>query len=167
MRKFILVVLLSGMSFAANAEWVGGVGYFNVSDSEGGIDISLNAVGASIGYRFEGEGDFSFMPELRVGTGVGDDEVFGVTFEIESLIALSIRGQYDFASGAYLFGAPAYANLKLKGSAGGESASEDDWEFGIGGGFGYMFSDRASGELSYETYDGTDVIGVALKFTFK
>ena len=166
MKKFITVVLLSAMPFAANAEWVGGVGYLNLSDSEGGVDISLNAIAASIGYRFESEGDFSFMPELRFGTGVGDDDLFGVSVEIDSILALSVRGQYDYDSGVYLFGAPAYANLDLKASAGGVSASEDDWEFGIGGGIGYMFSDRASGEFLYETYDGTDVIGVAVKVSF-
>ena len=166
MRKFITVLLLSAMPFAANAGWVGGVGYVNLSDSEGGIDISLNAIAASIGYRFESETNFSFMPELRYGFGVGDDDILGVKVEIESILALSVRGQYDFESGVYLFGAPAYANLDVKASSGGLSASDDDWEFGVGGGIGYMFSEQASGELSYETYDGTDVIGVAVKVSF-
>ena len=167
MKKFISIVLLSMMPFAANAEWVGGVGYFNISDSESGISISLDGIAVSLGYNFDREGNFSFMPELRVGTGVGDDDLFGVKIEIESFVAFSIRGQYDFDSGAYLFAAPAYANLDLKGSAGGYSASEDEWEFGVGGGVGYKFSEKTSGELSYETYDGADVIGIAVKFSFK
>jgi len=167
MKKFTAIVLLSLLPFAANAEWVGGVGYVNLSDDDGGIDVSLDAIAASIGYRFASENDFFLMPEFRIGIGVGDDTVLGVNVEVESLLAFSVRGQYDFASGAYVYAAPSYANLDLKATSGSVSASEDDWEFGFGAGFGYRFTDTVSGELSYETYDGTDVIGVAAKFWFK
>lgn len=167
MKRFMAIALLSLLPFAANAEWVGGVGYVNLSDDDGGIDVSLGAIAASIGYRFDTEGDFSLIPEFRLGTGVGDDTVLGVDVEVESLLAFSVRGQYDFASGAYVYAVPAYANLDLKATSGGVSASDDDWEFGFGAGAGYMFSDKVSGELSYETYDGTDVFSIAAKFWFK
>ena len=166
MRRFVSLAVLALIPCMANAEWVVGGGFYNLSDEDGGIDVSLNAIVASVGFRFESGVNFAVMPELRIGTGVGDDTVVGVDVEIDSLLALSVRGQYEFDSGVYLFGAPAYANLDLKASAGGFSASDDEWEFGIGGGVGYR-SNNVSGELSYETYDDTDVIGIAVKFWFQ
>lgn len=167
MRTLLAILALSLLPLAANAQWVGGVGYYNISDEEGSIDVSLGVIVGSIGYEFKTEGDFTFMPELRLGVGIGDDTVLGVDVELDSLYALSFRGQFDFESGMYLFAAPAYANIKVTAAAGGFSASEDDGEFGVGGGIGFNFSERTRGEISYETYDGTDVFGIAWKMLFQ
>lgn len=164
MRTRIFALLLMLAAVPANAQWVIGGGYYNVSDDEDGIDISMGALVASLGYRFPMEGNFSLTPELRVGIGAGDDSLFGVDVEIDRLIALSLRGEYLFDSGLYLFGAPSYADIEIEASSGGFSVSESGSEFGIGGGVGFRFSDTAMIELSYETFDGTDVVGVEIKF---
>ena len=160
------ILLMALIPISVNAEWLGGFGIYNISDEEGSLDISLSALTGSIGYRFKSENNFWFMPELRVGIGVGDDTLLGADVELDRVLVLAVRGQYDFDSGMYLFGAPSYANLKVKASSGGFSASDDSWEFGVGGGAGYNFSDTIMGEISYETYDGADVFGLALKFAF-
>ncbi|MBS3796452.1 outer membrane beta-barrel protein [Pseudoalteromonas sp. BDTF-M6] len=170
LKKTLLAVVLAGTSFASQANWQAGAGYMNLSDDDAGIDISLDGIYGSIGYKFDSGNDFYFMPELRIGTGIGDDKVnvFGtnVKIEMDSFIALSVRGQYDFNNGFYLYAAPSYANLEVTASAGGVSESGDDWEFGFGGGAGYQFSKTMAAELSYEQFDGTDAVSVALKFDF-
>ena len=166
MKKFVLAIALFAVSLPASAQWVVGGGYVNLSDEEGDIDVSLGAVYGSAGYLIEGEGNFSFLPEVRVGFGIADDTVLGVDVEIDNFLALSVRGQYTFDSGFYLFAAPSYARLELTASAGGISVSEDDWEFGVGGGAGYKFTEQLWGELGYETYDGTDAWGIGFKYAF-
>ena len=86
--------------------------------------------------------------------------------ELDSFLAFSLRGQYDFQSGLYLYAAPSYARAEFTASAGGVSVSEDDWEFGIGGGAGYKFTDQFWGEVSYESYDGTDAFSLGFKVAF-
>ena len=166
MKKTLLALVLAGTSFASQANWQAGVGYVNLSDSEGGDSISLNALVGSLGYKFKTGDNFYLVPELRLGTGVGDDELYGAKIEVESFTALSLRGQYDLESGLYIYGAPSYANLEVKASAYVESASEDEWEFGLGGGVGYNFSNAMLAELSYEQFDGVDVVSLAVKFDF-
>jgi hypothetical protein len=149
MKKGIALLLLMLLPLSANAEWPVGGGYYNVSDDEGGVDISVGAITGSVAYRFETESDFSVIPELRLGFGVGDDTVLGVDVEIDRIVAFSVRGQFDFPSGAYVFAAPAYADIEVEASSGGASASESDSEFGFGGGVGFRFTDSAMAEVSY------------------
>lgn len=165
-KKSLLALALSGASFMSMANWVGGIGYVNVSDDISGKDISLGGITGSLAYKIDSENKFTFIPEVRIGTGIDDDTVYGVKVEMESFIAFSLKGQYQLNEKAYLFAAPSYANLEIKASANGYSETDDEWEFGIGAGAGYQFSDTISGEISYEQFDGTDVISAGVKFNF-
>ncbi|WP_371187289.1 outer membrane protein [Thalassotalea maritima] len=192
-KKTMLAVLLAGTSFASSANWVAGAGYMSFSDSEDGIDINLNAVIGSVGYKYLINDNFSIVPELRLGFGLGDDTFtfyeydyvvdaegdivagepinsFIVKTELERFFALSLRAEYDLKNGVYLFAVPSYANAKFKASASfmdeSFSASEDSWEFGLGAGAGYKFTDTVAAELSYEQYDGTDILNANIKFSF-
>lgn len=166
MKNFLIALSFLFISIPASAQWVAGGGYLNVSDDDGGVDVSLGGLYGSVGYVIESEGNFYFLPEVRLGVGISDDTVFGVDVELDTFFALSVRGQYDFDSGLYLYAAPSYARAEFTASSGGVSVSDDDWEFGIGGGAGYKFSDTVWGELSYETFDGTDIVSLGLKFGF-
>ncbi len=166
MKRLLTAMAFLAFSIPASAQWVAGGGYVNLSDDDDGIDVDVGAIYGSLGYLIEGEGNFSFLPEIRLGIGISDDTVFGVDVELDSFFALSVRGQYDFDSGLYLFAAPSYARAEFTASSGGISASEDDWEFGIGGGAGYRFQDNFWGEVGYETYDGTDALSIGFKYAF-
>lgn len=166
MKNSLIALALLLFSLPASAQWVAGGGYINLSDDEDGVDVSLGGIYGSIGYVIEGEGEFYFLPEVRLGLGISDDTVFGVDVELDSFLAFSVRGQYDFESGLYLYAAPSYARAEFTASAGGLSVSDDDWEFGFGGGAGYKFSDTVWGEASYETFDGTDVFSLGIKVGF-
>ncbi|WP_114326892.1 outer membrane beta-barrel protein [Candidatus Colwellia aromaticivorans] len=165
-KKTALAILIAGTSFSSLANWVGGVSYINLSDDEDGIDISLSGISGSLGYKIDSNTNFNFIPEVRIGTGISDDTVYGVDVEMDSFIALSVRGQYSLENGVYLFAAPSYANVELTASYGGYSETDDSWEFGIGGGAGYKFNESTSAEFMYEQYDGTDVLSFGVKFDF-
>lgn len=180
-RKVALgLVLLSCSWMTVSAEqspansWVGGIGVINFSDEEGDLDISVSGLVGSLGYTIESGNNFYFLPEFRFGVGLGDDSVSApgvdAKVELDRFLALSLRGQYEFYNGLYLFAAPSYANAKFTATAttafGSASSSDDSWEFGIGGGIGYQVIDKLSAELSYEQFDGTDTFGIGIKFDF-
>ena len=154
------------LSYGANAQWTAGANYTHYS--EDGIDVG--AVVGSFGYRIQATDSFYLIPEVRVGFGVTDDSIdFGFTsvdVELEQLWGVSNRFQYEFDSGAYIFGVASYINYKLKASAGGFSESDDTWESQFGAGAGYMFTSVIGGELSYERVDGEDLAMIGLRFNF-
>lgn len=177
MKNLIFALLFVPLSLTATASdsqstnnWVGGVGFINLSDDYGDLSISLNGIVGSLGYKIESGDNFSLIPEVRISFGVGSDSVsyFGykADVELDSFLTLSMRGQYQLDNGVYLFAAPSYANAKVTASIGDYSETDDEWEFGVGGGIGYNFGATTSAELSYEQYDGTDALTLGLKFDF-
>ena len=167
-KKSLIALSLIVLPLTAAANWSAGAGYANLSDNDDGESISLGVIYGAVAYEFAQEGSkFSFMPELRLGTGVSDDTFDSVVkVEVERFTALSVRAQYNYDNGVYLYVMPSYANLDMKASFHGESYSDDNWEFGLGGGVGKKFNDKVSVEASYESYDGTDVLTVGFKYAF-
>jgi hypothetical protein len=167
-RKTAIALTLFSLSLTATAsDWQVGGGFSNLSDSSDGDDISLNMMYGSIAYKIQkANSNFFFIPGLRLGMGIGDDSIDGVKVEIERFVALSVRGQYEYSNGAYVYVVPSYANLKGKVSYNGESMSDDNWEFGIGAGVGYRLNKKISVEASYENYDDNDLLSVGFKYTF-
>ena len=115
------------------------------------------------------------MPELRIGTGVSDDEVdfdgsgdiiYRVDVEIKTFTALSLRGQYDISDSVSVFVQPVYANLDVEASGFGRSASDDEWDFGVGAGLIARANEQYSFEVSYERFDETDVISAGVRYHF-
>jgi len=90
--------------------------------------------------------------------------------ELDRFIAFSVRGQYQSENGISLFLAPTYANAKFTASASKKglsvSISDDSWEFGFGGGVGYSFNKTIGVEAVYESFDGTDVMSLGLKYSY-
>ena len=117
MKRILFTLIILTASLPASAQWVVGGGYLNLSDDDDGIDVSLGAVYGSLGYIIEGEVQFSFIPEVRVGFGVSDDTNSGVNVDLDTFFALSLRGQYDFESGLYLYAAPSYARAEFTASS--------------------------------------------------
>ena len=62
-KKALLAAALVSVSMSASANWVLGVGYSNLSDSEDDIDISLGAIVASAGYKYAINEAFTLVPE--------------------------------------------------------------------------------------------------------
>ena len=153
--------LLTASTFAS-AQWTVGGGYANYSEDDGGLDISLGGVYGSAGYVYE-NGQISFMPEIRIGVGVADDTVSGVNVEIDSFLALSLRGQYEVTKDFSVFLQPTYGRLEVTANFNGQSVSDDEWEFGFGGGAAFKVSNTTSIEAIYESFDGTDVLSLGVR----
>ncbi|GHB75348.1 hypothetical protein GCM10008107_26180 [Psychrosphaera saromensis] len=173
-KNTILAMLIAGTSFSSSANWVAGVSYINLSDVSDGLDVSLDGITGSLGYKIDSNEKFYFMPEVRIGTGITDDSttLLGINVDIEmnSFIALSVRGQYELNDKAYIFASPSYTNVEFTTAVfyAGINASEsnDSWEFGVGGGAGYKINESTSAEFMYEQYDGTDVLSFGIKFKY-
>ena len=166
-KSTAIALTLLSLSLTASADWQVGGGFSNLSDDLGDGDVSLSILYGSVSYKTDSSyDDFSFVPELRIGTGIGDDSLYGIKLEVKSFIALSVRGQYEFSNGAYVYAMPSYANLNIKASGYGESESEDNWEFGVGAGVGYSLNKKLSVEASYENYDDTNFLSVGFKYAF-
>lgn len=166
-KSFITLALTLGFATTVSADWNVAAGLTNFSDSDDGIDISLNAITAGVGYEFaSSDNQFSFMPELRIGSGTDDDNTGGIKLEIERYVAISVRGIYHASDAIYIYAQPSYANLKIKGTGFGQTASDDEWEFGVGAGVGFNATEQLSFELSYENFDETDVITGGMRYAF-
>ena len=169
MKKLLIGSLLTMMASTASANWEMGVSYAHMSDEVLASDISLGAVVGHVGYAYEASETFTFVPRLRLGFGVKEDEFRGfipgsssVDIKLSRFAALDLKLQFEATDSVYVYAMPSYANAKLSASSRGSSASEDDWEFGGGLGFGYRFSETTAIEASYESFDGTDVISIGI-----
>lgn len=170
LKKSLIAALLLAATASANAELVGGVSYSRISDDDAGVDIDLGALGGTLGYVVNPGSSFLFIPEFRIGFGVSDDSVallgIPVTADLKTYYGVSFRGQFEASDNLYVYFVPSYINYDIEASGGGVTVSEDSWEFGIGAGVGFNFTESVGAELSYETVDGTDVISVGLRFGF-
>jgi len=170
-KTLCCLLLVGGISAQASADWNTGLAYSQFKDDGDGVDISLDAVTLSVGYEIRIEdSNFSFMPELRVGFGVGDDTInesgMDVTVELETYYGLSTRGTYHASPKFYVFLQPSYVNIEVKASAMGISAKEDEWEFGFGGGVGFIPTNNVMLEAIFEDFDGTNVISAGVRYSF-
>ena len=162
LMKCALIATLLTASSVASAQWTVGGGYANYSDDDDGLDLSLGGVYGSAGYVYQNS-QISFIPEIRIGVGVADDTVSGVNVEIDSFLALSLRGQYEVTKDFSVFLQPSYGRLELTANFNGQSVSDDEWEFGFGGGAAFKVSDTTSIEAIYESFDGTDVLSLGFR----
>ncbi|MGY6555486.1 MAG: outer membrane beta-barrel protein [Wenzhouxiangella sp.] len=157
------ILLSACMTGSALAGPTGSIGYTQLVDVDG---VDLGAIYGSAGFEFDLGPNVSVTPELRVGFGVTDDTLFGIDVELRRLYGLATRVNYNANNGLYLFATASYVNYEFKASAFGSSASEDTWEFGIGAGLGFYFTERLGLELQYENVDSEDVISAGLRLRF-
>lgn len=165
-KKSLLAFALAATSFTSLADWTGGVSYVNISSDSDSGDLNLGALAASVGYEIESSENFSWIPELRIGLGVKEDSVSrfsGTDIEVERMLSFSFKGQYQVNRGLYVHLAPIYTNLEVKAAGHGYSVSDDEWELGFGGGFGFKFTKSTAVEFTLENYDGTKFISAGIK----
>ena len=163
--KTLTCSILISASMSASAGWNVSGGYSSLKEDVEATDITLGAVYGSVGYEYE-NGSFTFMPELRAGFGVGDDTVYGIDVEVDSLIVASIRAQYNVNDAFGVFLQPSYGRMEATASAGGQSYSDDEWDFGFGGGASFSVNDNTAIEALYESFDDVDVLSIGVRYSF-
>ena len=160
----IAFAAISTSTFASDLSVSGGVS--NVSYDSEGLDLSLNVVSVGVANSYDVTDKFSVMPEIRIGTGLNDDDFEDVKTEIDRFLALSVRGNYMLNEQVTIYVQPTYVNLKVTASSPFLSLSDSDWEFGGGLGLNYAFSKQSSVDVQYERFSDTDVVGVAYRCSF-
>ncbi|MCB1671164.1 MAG: autotransporter outer membrane beta-barrel domain-containing protein [Gammaproteobacteria bacterium] len=183
LRKLVLACGLLSVSSLASAQWVGGVGYYNLSADIKGYDVSPYVYGFSLGYEYE-----TIFPDLTIIPGASlyldaNDDVVNVTspgparvhVENNFGMGVNLRFQWQGDSGLYFYVAPTLSRFDIEGSEpvfvngqviGKATLNEDNWLAGGGLGIGYRATDRISVEFSFEEYGDTDLMGLALRYGF-
>ncbi|MBM6551840.1 outer membrane beta-barrel protein [Marinomonas ostreistagni] len=174
MKKLLLGAAVAAASTSALAapidNLVGGFGYLHYNEEFSGQDVTLHGVFGSLGYKHRVTQQFSLVPEVRVGLGIGDDTARynsqDLDVELDEFIALSLKGQFDINQQLYVFANPTFAHggFTIRGDNG--SVSDSDHELGLGFGAGFKVAPNADLELAYENLEGTDLIGASLKIGF-
>jgi len=101
-KKTAFALTLLSLTLTASASnWQVGGGFGTLSENADDEDVSLNIIYGSVAYKIQkDDSNFFFVPELRLGKGIGDDSISDVTVDVERFIALSVRGQYEYGNGA-------------------------------------------------------------------
>lgn len=163
MKKLLSILFiasaLTGASLSTASEgWYGKAGLANLD-----LDaVSFNSIYVGAGYDFKMTESFYLAPEIRYTVGIDDDDFFGQSFDLDSGLFVGLRGTLKSENGFYGFGSVGWGDITV-GTQGGD-ASDD--EIGFGAGLGYEFSDKFALEVSFEDFDGSDLISLGTKFRF-
>jgi hypothetical protein len=171
LKNTVIALSLLSLSATAFADGQVGAGFGSLSESFEDKDMTLSVIYASFAYKFDNsERNYFLMPEFRIAAGVDDDSinVYGrdITVEVASFVALSLRGQYNFDSGPYIYVIPSYSNFRGKITYAGQPSGDDLWEFGTGAGIGYYFNKNITAEASFEKYDDRELVSIGFKYVF-
>lgn len=114
------------------------------------------------GYRFHQ----NFGVEVRGYGSVSDDELYGISLEVERNFALLAKGLVPLGENVDLYGLLGYG--KITASADGASESDEDLQYGIG----FAFNKGTPLELQIEwmkLYDdnGLDLSGINLNIVYR
>ncbi|BDY06410.1 outer membrane beta-barrel protein [Ferrimonas sp. YFM] len=164
MKKVFLAALVASLPMAASANWVGGVDYAQLSDDTS--DLEVGSLVFNAGYQFDQQNGFVLTPSFHLGFGVNDDSIGPIDIKVKSLYGAEVRGQFNFEQGAYAYLAPRYTNFDIEAEFAGNTASNDEWQFGAALGLGYQFTDTLGAELAYTSYEDADQWSLGLRFNF-
>lgn len=170
------VVLLSTLMLApVGAFAAGGEPGFYLGGGYTGAKLDLDVIDkdADLGVLFVRGGyqiNQNIAAEIRLGTGVDDDRVYGVKVEAEDVYGAYLKAGLPTTVGLYPYVLLGMTHAKLKASGGGvrDSDSGSDVSYGIG--VDYWFSNKISAGLEWANLydkDGDEITGVSASMNFK
>lgn len=167
LKKSLLALALSLTSIGASANWVGGINYTSVNEDLGYIgDVNIDTINLELGYKYNTAEQFKLIPSLRFGFGISNDSGrsywSSVEFSVDSYYLFTLRGQYEYDNGVYLYGAPSVGTYNLSVN----DTSDSSNKFGFGAGIGFKANDAMAFELSLERVDDADLVSAGIKFGF-
>lgn len=182
-KKLLVLCGLLSFSGLASAQWIAGVGYFDLSADIDGYEVSPDVYGFSLGYEFE-----TWIPDLTIVPGASlymdaDDDIVHVNspgparvrVETNFGMGINVRFQWDGDAGLYFYLAPSLARFDIDGRApvivdnqviGRAVINDDDWYAGGALGVGYNATEQISFEFSFEEYGDADLLGLNFRYAF-
>ena len=101
---------------------------------------------------------------------MGDDNYNELTVEIDKMLTLGIRAQWEVNNKIFIFITPAKVKLTAKATGSGVQNTGTESGLGIGFGGGIQITKDLSAEINYESYNlngaDLDLLGVAFRQTF-
>lgn len=174
LRKLLAVCCLLSVSGFTYGQWVGGVGYFDLTADIDGEEVSPDIYGLNLGYKFDvGLADFSIMPSMSLYGDIDDDfvDVPGnpptrVRVETKFGMGFNVRFQWDGDENFYFYFGPSMSRFDIDGREGSVVINEDDWEVGGGAGVGFQINNQFGVELSFDEFGDSDILGLSLRYAF-
>ncbi|WP_318493415.1 outer membrane beta-barrel protein [Photobacterium leiognathi] len=163
-----------GLSQKVPGDIYAGAQYQIISDDV----VDLGSATLVAGYKHQLAPKIAVGPELKLGFGIGDDQVGSnqqveLDLSLNTMMSAGVRGEYQFNEKFKAFTSLTYANfdleatLKDKVSGQSASASDDQWEFGYGVGLSYEVVNNLDIVTSYETYASGDIDLLSIGLSYK
>lgn len=182
-KKLLLVCGLLSVSGVASAQWIAGVGYFDLTADIDGYEVSPDVFGFSLGYEFETTlPDLTIIPSMSLYMDADDDIVDVTTpaparvrVETSFGMGFNVRFQWDGDSGLYFYLSPSLSRFDIDGREpirvnneviGRAIINDDEWYVGGELGIGYNATDALSFEFSFAEYGDADMLGLNFRYGF-
>lgn len=107
--------------------------------------------------------------EARLGTGVSDDSLYGISLDLNYMYGIYAKAGFE-ANGFYPYAVLGYTKGELEASYSGYHYNESDNDLSYGVGVDYALTDRVSGNIEYMSYmdkDDYELNGFSAGFTYK
>lgn len=146
-----------------------GVGYTYVDMEFMGYSADNSMIGAILGYQFHR----NFALDFRGYANVSDDDIYGVSIEVERSFSALAKGIIPLNDYVYLYGMFGIAKSKISARYNSISASEsdDDVQYGLGMAINKGEGDGERLETQIEWIklydkDGFDATGISLNIVY-
>ncbi|BDU35914.1 outer membrane beta-barrel protein [Vibrio nigripulchritudo] len=149
-------------SYAEDSNLVLGSSVSKISFDETKLDTLV----ISIGYENKLKNNFSITPEIKLGTGLGDDNSNDETTKLERFASSGIRLQHDVTEQFFVYLSPTFANFKISSSSTERLLKRSTSHLGVGFGLGYQVDDSILIDGSIEEFGEFDLFQVGLKVSF-
>lgn len=167
---FSSAILASAGAFAAGGE---PGPYLGAGYTDASIDFDVIDKDADIGVLFARAGyqiNQNIAVEGRLGTGVDDDEIYGVEVELKDTYGVYVKAGFPTQSGLYPYALLGMTHVKVKASGFGGSETDSDSDISYGIGADYWFNSTVSAGLELANLydkDGDEVTGITFGMNFR
>lgn len=153
----------------ANTSHQMAINYHHAQVSENS-DIDLSATTVSYAYQMRNPGgDFTFGPEISIGSGADKFREGGLEMRVDGLAQLGVRLTYHPCDHFHVFLKPTISKLWMSAEMDGVDILGDEdtsSESGVTFGVGFDFSERYALEFSAEKIGDLDVVTGSFRYRF-
>lgn len=163
----IAVAALSVGSQAMAEHYVGGnLSALQVEEDWSGENANLVALYGRLGTEF----NQYFSGELRLGTGIDDDKINGVTVELNHFYGAYVRGTLPVTNAFYPYVVVGVTRAELEAKVPGTAVSDSGSDVSFGVGTDIRLTSNTDLNLEYMNYydkDNLSVDGISVGLTYR